>query len=189
MLKMINLDNKKGAIELSVGTIVVIVIAMSMLIMGLILVKNIFTGATYNVQELNDKVKGEIKKLFASDDEKMVLYVQKGSTIEIDQGENYGIGFGIRNTAKGETQPGKFVYTVKATSVETGCNLPLETADSYIRLHQTGNFDLSPGADPYVQFVQVRPLETAPLCLISYDITVTKDGATYAQKTFDIQIQ
>jgi hypothetical protein len=180
--------NKKAAIELSVGTIVVIVIAMSMLILGLILVKNIFSGATQNVDDLNIKVKDEIKKLFSDNNEKMVLYVKGGSIIEIKQGETYGIGFGIRNTEKGSSTVGKFVYTVVATSVESGCNLPLETANSYIRLHQTESFDLSPGSDPFMQFVQIRPTESAPLCQIGYRITVTKDGASYTGKSFDIQI-
>ena len=50
--------NKQGALELSIGTIVVIVIGMSMLILGLVLVKTIFTGSTAAIGQLNDKVQG-----------------------------------------------------------------------------------------------------------------------------------
>ena len=39
--------NKKAAIEMSIGTIVTIVLAMSMLILGMVLVKNIFSGYCY----------------------------------------------------------------------------------------------------------------------------------------------
>ena len=47
---------KKGAIELSIGTIVIIVLAMSMLILGIILIKNIFSGSTNAVDDINKGV-------------------------------------------------------------------------------------------------------------------------------------
>ncbi|MEK6953289.1 MAG: hypothetical protein AABX29_09845, partial [Nanoarchaeota archaeon] len=47
--------NKKAALELSIGTIVILVLAMSMLILGLILIRTIFTGAKYNVETMNKK--------------------------------------------------------------------------------------------------------------------------------------
>ncbi len=65
---------KVGAIEMSVGTIVIIVLAMSMLILGMILIQNIFSGASDNVLQMNDKVKGEINKLFV-EDKRTVIYL------------------------------------------------------------------------------------------------------------------
>jgi len=41
--------NKKGYIELSIGTIVIIVLAMTMLILGMVLVKNIFSFEKINI--------------------------------------------------------------------------------------------------------------------------------------------
>ena len=61
------MKNKKAAIELSIGTVVIIVLAMTMLIMGVVLVRNIFSGATSSVDTLNDKVKGEITSLFSEE--------------------------------------------------------------------------------------------------------------------------
>ena len=43
---------KRGAMELSIGTIVIIVLAMSMLILGLVLIRTIFTGAKYNIDTI-----------------------------------------------------------------------------------------------------------------------------------------
>ena len=48
--------NRDGALELSIGTIVVIVIGMSMLVLGLVLVRTIFTGSTESVKVLNEGV-------------------------------------------------------------------------------------------------------------------------------------
>ena len=96
---------KKGAIEMSIGTIVVIVLAMTMLILGLVLVRNIFTGATYNVDQLNKNVEAEINKLFNEKGDNIVLYLPK-SQADISQGKSFGIAFGIRNSVEGESGSG-----------------------------------------------------------------------------------
>ena len=44
-MELKKISQKKGAIELSMTTIVILVLAMSMLILGLVLIKAIFTGA------------------------------------------------------------------------------------------------------------------------------------------------
>src|SRR3989344_5073179 len=102
--------NKRGAIELSVGTIVIIVLAMSMLILGLILVKNIFSGSIHNVDILNDKVKGEIEKLFVEDRRTVVYLPRTGA--EIKQGEGWGVAFGVKNLERGTNEVGSFEYNV-----------------------------------------------------------------------------
>jgi hypothetical protein len=61
-----NKRGKRGALELSIGTVVIIVLAMSMLILGLVLVKNIFSGAKYNIDQLNDKVTDEINQYLSN---------------------------------------------------------------------------------------------------------------------------
>ena len=79
------LKSKKAAIELSIGTIVVIVIAMTMLVLGLILVKNIFSGATESVDSLNEKVMGEISKLFTDESANVVVKLGSDQTAKIKQ--------------------------------------------------------------------------------------------------------
>ena len=67
---------KTGALELSIGTIVIIVLAMSMLILGMVLVRNIFSGSSENILQMNDKVKDQINRLFV-EDKKPVIYLPK----------------------------------------------------------------------------------------------------------------
>src|SRR3989338_9124029 len=122
---------KKGAIELSIGTIVVIVLAMSMLILGLVLVKSIFTGATYNVDQLNKNVEAEINKLFNEKGENIVLYLPNNQA-EVKQGKSFGIAFGVRNTAEGESIASRFTYKIQASSIQKGCQLSLTQADGYL---------------------------------------------------------
>ncbi len=75
---MVQETNRHGALELSIGTIVVIVIGMSMLVLGLVLVRTIFVGSIDSVDTLNDGVLQEITTLF--DDVGGNILVKLGST-------------------------------------------------------------------------------------------------------------
>ena len=67
------LKNKRGAIELSMTTVVIIVLSMTMLILGLTLIRSIFSGATQSVDTINDKVKAQINNLFADEQSSNVI--------------------------------------------------------------------------------------------------------------------
>ena len=83
---------KEGALEMSIGTIVVIVIAMAMLILGLVLVRTIFTGATESIGTLGDKVQDEIAGLFADEGPDVVVKLGTGQTAKIKPGsDTFGI--------------------------------------------------------------------------------------------------
>ena len=93
---------KRGALELSVGTMVVIVLAMVMLILGFVLVTKIFSGATDSVDTLNDKVKSEINKLFTDQSETVVIYLGSDRTAKVRADtQNFGVAIGAR-TESGE---------------------------------------------------------------------------------------
>ena len=65
---MLRRKNKKAAIEMSIGTIVVIVIAMVMLIMGVVLVRKIMCGGILLTDKITRETESEITNLFGSDD-------------------------------------------------------------------------------------------------------------------------
>ena len=181
------LKNKKGALELSIGTIVVIVLAMSMLILGLVLIRNIFTGATYNVDQLNRNVEAEINKLFNERGDRIVMYLPDNQA-KVKQGKSFGVAFGIKNNVEGESQAGKFTYKVQASDIQRGCQLTLQQADQYLKLGSTGAFDLAPGQIRY-NLVKIQPSSTAPLCEIRYDISVVKDNQPYDSTFFIMKIE
>ena len=179
---------RKGAIELSISTIVVIVLAMSMLILGIILIRNLFQGATYNVKSLNEGVESEIKSLFEKSNELKVYVYLPDNRAEVEQGKSFGVAFGIKNRARGESQSSRFSWEIGASDVGKGCQLSLAQADSYLKLSDTGSVDLLPGSDPYSDIVIVEPPESAPLCQIKYHIAVKKDGQPYGTQFFIIDI-
>ncbi len=184
-----NIKSKKGAIELSISTIVIIVLAMSMLILGVVLVRSIFTGAKYNVDTLNKNVEAEINKLFNERGGKTFVYLPNNE-LELKKGTSYGVALGVKNTAQGEPNAGNFKIQIKAASVENKCQsiLSLSQADAYIKLIASPDFALLPGTDPHYSLVKLEAPETAPLCEISYNVIVTKDGQAYDTNFFIAKI-
>jgi hypothetical protein len=182
------MKNKKAAIELSIGTIVVIVIAMSMLILGLVLVRTIFTGSIYNVEQLNKNVEEEINKLFEERGGRTYIYLPNNQA-DIKKGDAHGIAFAIKNIIEGESESSRFTYNIKATSIQKGCELTLAQADNYLILGDKGNLDISPGSEPESRLVRFQAPENAPLCEIQYDLIVKEDGQTYDTNFFIIKIK
>jgi len=88
---------KKGAFEMSMTTMIVIVLSVIFLIMALVLVRNIFGGATSSVDQINTQVSKEINKLFTDENKKIVIYLGSDKTAKIKAGtSNFGLAIGAQ---------------------------------------------------------------------------------------------
>ena len=170
---------------MSIGTIVIIVLAMTMLILGLVLVKSIFSGATYNINVMDEKVRGEINKLFV-ENKKMVVYLSDAK-IDVKQGDTFGVAWGVKNLG----QPGKLSYTVAVQELSSQCGSLTETqAMAWIDVgKQATNIPFAQGGDPYKDIIRLKLPDTAPLCLVRYQIGTTIDGQPYDAEIFDVNVQ
>ncbi len=180
---------KKGAMELSIGTIVIIVLAMSMLILGLVLIKSIFTGAKYNVDTMNDKVKDEINKLFV-EDKKIIIYLANQKA-DIKQGKDWGVAFGIKNLKTGTVEASKFNYDVTVANpseVKQNCGINEKEALSWIKAGKEGSINIAPG-DTYINIIRFQLSENAPLCIVRYNVNVKADGEFYVADSFDVNVE
>jgi len=180
--------NKKAAMELSIGTIVIIVLAMSMLILGLLLIKTIFTGAKYNVDVMNDKVRDEINKLFV-EDKKIVIYLANQEA-KVKQGDSWGVAFAIKNLKTGTPEATKFTYDVVVNNpaeVKQNCGVNEKEALSWIKAGSSGSIQIVPGGT-YATIIRFQIPETAPLCIVRYNINVKADAEFYTADSFDINI-
>ena len=186
-------SNKKGAMELSIGTIVVLVLAMSMLILGLVLVRSIFTGAKYNVDTINDKVQGEIEKLFV-EDKRLVVYLAN-QEFDAKQGGSYGVAFGVRNLITGVPGTSKFNYEVSINNpdeVKANCGLsngnePL----NWIKAGKSGSLDTLPN-QVKAEIIKFQVPDGAPSCIIRYTISVkdpTNPLQGYDSINFDANVR
>ena len=61
------MKNKSGAMEMSVGTIVTIVLLVSVLVLGVVLITQILASAKGAVDLTDQQLKGELEKLFSEE--------------------------------------------------------------------------------------------------------------------------
>lgn len=183
---------EKAQIQMSIGTIVTIVLFMVFMVLGLVLVRTIFTGSIQNVNSIDQAVKNEINKLFAEDDSRKIVVYPGTREITIKKGNTdyLGFAFSIRNT---ETTAGVFTYNVLVNdpNVRNKCNINADEADSWIKLGKSGTVNIPAGntmSDP--EFVRFLLPDSAPPCAIRYGIDVKKDGQPYGNTvSVDLVVQ
>lgn len=171
---------KRGAIELSIGTVVIIVLAMTMLILGLVLVRTIFSGATTSVDNINSQVQNEINKIFG-EDKKLVIYPST-DFIMVRQGKVEGFALGIQNLLSGSLAQGAtFDYKViPVSNFLQDCGL---SEQEVMELFSAGsseesNIPIATGT-PTVRPVFFETGEGTPLCTIKFRVDVSTKGQNY----------
>ena len=173
--------------EMSVGTIVTIVLLMTVLILGLVLVRGIFFSAETSIDEIDKAVKGEINKLFSEDSSKKIVVYPSTRKIDIQKGSNdLGFGFSIRNVG---TESAKISYTITAKQVADSCPMTLSDAEDLITLGRKGDATIEAGniLDQPI-FVRFAIPESAPPCQIRYSIEMEKGSQAYGSSV-DVDLE
>lgn len=169
---------KKAAMELTMGTMVTIVLLVMVLILGGYFVNRIFLSATGSVDAIDAQVKDEINKLFAEDDTRKIVLFPGSRKITLEKGQKgSGFAFSIRNVG---IEADTFTYSIKA--VETSCpnSLSVAQADTFLKIGRQGTILIAPGSmmeNPKLVTFEIP--ETAPPCSVSYTITMNKGGQIY----------
>ena len=187
------IKNKKAAIELSIGTIVIIVLAMSMLILGLVLVKNIFSGATDSVDELNDKVQSEIIKLFTEEVADVIVKLGSDNTARIKSGTgSFDVAIGARTLDGSRTDRDRLKY--KLTLDQKGdCIQKLNlraTEDLFLTVLNTQNsFDKFSGSQAFA-LIELNIPKGTTVCSqkVFIDVTDTQTNSNVGGSFFKIDI-
>jgi hypothetical protein len=190
---MVNRKNKKAALELSIGTIVILVIGMSMLILGLVLVRTIFKSATGSVNILDDRVKGEITNLFADENQKIIVKLGGDLTAKIAADtKNFGIAFGARtldgNTV--DTTTFRYKLTLDDKAQENCVKAMGETAVSRLisqELDTFQTFDTAEG-DTAFALVQISIPDGTELCSQKVFVDVKDGDKTVGRGMFIFQV-
>jgi len=181
--------NKRAAMELSVGTIVTIVLLMSVLVLGLVLIRNIFTGGSDAVDAINKEVLNKIGDIFNSDSTTKIVIIPPSRLIKIKKGNDVDLGFAfsIRNT---DTTEGRFSYTVTSRGSRGQCVVSASESNNWIVAGREGTIRMPPGTImEQPEFVRFKIPTNAPPCLVRYDVKVSKDGSgTYSEVSVDVQV-
>ncbi len=182
------MKSKKAAMEMSVGTIVTIVLLMSVLVLGLFLVKSIFSSAKGAVDLTDQQLQAEIEKLF-SEEKKLVIY-PTSAKLNLKIGESDAIGIGIKNIATSADAPTTFSYEV--LYMDNDCGLSKEQVMQWIRLGATGENIPIPIGGFETARITFRVPEGVPICLADFRVHVKKgetNPTTHDSEIFSIEVK
>jgi len=193
-LKKIKAKNKKAALELSIGTIVILVIAMSMLILGLILVRTIFKSATGTVKQLDDGVRQEIQGVFNTDEDKdIVVLLGSGNKIEIPadgKTHNVAFGAGTLDGSKADIDKMKYKLTL-STDERENCitelnerkveEFVMQNLDTWLKFDETQD-------DLAYALVEINVPKGTQLCSQKIRIAVEEDRESVGHTYFKFDV-
>ena len=171
---------KKGAIEMSISTIVIIVLAMTMLILGFVLIRTIFCKAIGLTGDINTKVEGEINKLFGSTGGEVVCIGSSGEAVKMVPGKDNIVFCAVKApiTAK---------YLISVTDISSRdvssseLNKWLGTDDSW-----TGT--IGPGDEVAKKVARLKIPDNAPETGVVIQVTIKKEGEVISTQDLDFQI-
>lgn len=175
--------------EMSVGTIVTIVLLVTLLILGVVLIKNIFTSAKGVVDLTDQQLRNEINKLF-SEESKISVYPGT-RLVEIKQETTDGVGLGIKNLLQGSSKDSTFSYVVKVSDpdLQKKCGVNVQTVENWISIGRAAENMVIPSGDSIVRKVLFEIPVGAPLCTIAFEVDVSSNIGPYATDTFAVKIK
>src|SRR3989337_788975 len=91
------MKNKRAAMEMSVGTMVTIVLLMIVLVLGIFFIQKIFATGTNAIDTIDNQVQNEIQKLFAQEGKTIAVYPTSRDVILKKGDDPRGFAFSIKN--------------------------------------------------------------------------------------------
>ena len=181
-------NHKRAAMEMSVGTMVTIVLLMIVLVLGIFFIQRIFSSANDALDLTDQQLTSELLKLFSNSEEKKIVIYPTTLSTEIKRGEQGGFGFLIRNK---EQTNGVFSYETVLQEVASNCIMTDEEAEALLILGKSGSgINLGSGAImDSAKRITLEVPESSPLCTIDYLLSITKDGEPYTQASLTVKIK
>ncbi|MBM3233564.1 hypothetical protein FJZ19_00545 [Candidatus Pacearchaeota archaeon] len=131
--------NKKGAIELSIGTIVIIVLALIMLILGIVFVRSIMCAGIQVSEDLGSGVKNQVRNLFGGDKLGVKCVGESGQEIKYGTGGRRQVVCIIKTDEQTE-------YQLRVKEVKSLSGVNTATAEKWI-IDQDWKGKVSPGGN------------------------------------------
>ncbi len=186
--------DRKGALELSIGTIVVIVIGMSMLVLGLVMVRTIFTGSTESVDTLNEGVMNEIVTLFDDEGEDLLINLGSTNVAKIKPGNGFNVVIGAQHPdgAKVGRETLEYQFTLAEDSDENClARLGVERAEGlFITKINTWNlFDKYSGSNAFT-LIQIEVPKGTEKCTqkVNVDMKIAESEEASSGDYFILEI-
>lgn len=178
-------SKKKGAMEMSVGTIVTIVLLMAVLVLGLVLVRGIFKSASGAVDLTDEQLRSEIEGLFSEDTSLVVFPSSRELTIK--QGESDEVGVGIKNLGESTTSATVFSYVV--TPIGSDCGISPAQLEKWMSItNSRNNLEIPIGSLSITRIDFTIPAQT-PKCTARFEVKAKADGVIYGSEEFKINVK
>jgi len=174
--------NRDGALELSIGTIVVIVIGMSMLILGLVLVRTIFSGSTKSINDLNEQVQNEILDLFDDDQGNLVIKLGSADTAKVKPGQRFNVAIGAQHPDGATISRDTLLYQITLDdNSDTNCLriMGKERAEKMFvtKVNNWNEFDRYSGSNAFA-LIEIDVAKGTPRCTQKVNVDMKlKDSA------------
>jgi len=136
--------NKRAAIEISITTVVILIIAITVLGLAIPFIKNVFTKATDIFGGEFEKIQ-ELLKQDLTDKGELLNY--KSTSKQVSIGKELGLAIGVRNTATSESANGRICFRL-----EVKCLNPFKIGNSCDRKNQENEITIGG-----VEFDQTKP--------------------------------
>ena len=187
------MKQKRAAMEMSVGTMVTIVLLVTVLILGLTLVRGIFRGATDSIDSINEQVKSEIDNLFNTAQKEIVVSLGAKQTANVKRGtQNFGFVFGYYPDDPTELMNDKCYYNIEASDTGQYCSRITgwdkdKVKDWIISGTNRVSFDRLEKDTGYALVTLSIP-EGIPTCEQKFYLEVTCPGSTSSKSFFQINV-
>ena len=169
--------NKKGALELSMNTIVVIVIGVTILTLGLRWVYGLFGGLTERSQEIDEQLKKQISDLFEGGEEALIV---RPNSVIIAQRGSRDVAVAIRNAAT-DGRKHTYSYNIRLTNA-ADTQLSAQEVMGWITSGAGEQIEVNSGGISY-ELVAIDIPGDAPLGVYRFEISLNSDDPTGITKT------
>lgn len=176
--------NKKG-LEMSINTIVIIVIAVTMLILGLVLVRTIMCGAMNLAATTNEGALNQINKLFSEQQGEDFTCMGVTSPMDIVPGNYNVVGCGFKSTTPITYS---YTYTIEGAQSADGTNILNEVKSTWVQGALTSTSSVTPGRTVLGSFI-IRPPSDAPEGLITVKATIRKGTGAAQTETLYFNVK
>lgn len=176
------MQSKRAALELSVGTIVVIVLGVTMLIIGMVLVRNIMCGALGLTSDINSKVRGEITRLFGSSQGEIECIGAVGDPVQMVPGELNSAYCGINAEQAAD-------YEIVITSIEAPQGTTQQEVQSWTRGTLGWKGRVSPGDSEPKRIVRFDIPNNAGEGLLTINVEIKRAGTLISTKALDFDVK
>ena len=168
------LHNKKADLELSIRTIVIVILAMTILGFGLTFMRSMFGNISEISGSTFDKIKDQLQKDLISGSEKLVFSQTK---ISVERGKSELLGWGIKNQGNA-----KLDYWAEFTAIKCPTGVTCLSVDDLNNHWFT--FKYNPGGSNVDQRYSISPADQQ---VVRVDLSIPK-GATTGLYLIDLSI-